>query len=129
MHTAFRNVAAFHKACDVPVRDEPSFPDDSRVDLRINLIEEEVVKELFPAIQARDMLKTADGIADAIYVLIGAALEFGIPLPQVWEMVHGANMKKVDPFTGKVTRRADGKILKPAGWVSPESDIERLLGI
>ena len=29
-------------------------------------------------------------------------------------------MAKVDPATGKVTKREDGKVLKPAGWKSPD---------
>lgn len=30
------------------------------------------------------------------------------------------NFAKVDPVTGRVTRREDGKILKPEGWQPPE---------
>jgi predicted HAD superfamily Cof-like phosphohydrolase len=29
-------------------------------------------------------------------------------------------MAKVDPATGKVQKRADGKVLKPNGWKSPD---------
>ena len=29
-------------------------------------------------------------------------------------------MAKVDPHTGKVSRREDGKILKPEGWKPPD---------
>jgi len=29
-------------------------------------------------------------------------------------------MAKVDPVTGKVKRREDGKILKPEGWTPPD---------
>jgi hypothetical protein len=31
-------------------------------------------------------------------------------------------MAKIDPLTGTVLRRADGKILKPAGWTAPDLD-------
>jgi hypothetical protein len=30
------------------------------------------------------------------------------------------NFAKVDSFTGKVTKREDGKVLKPAGWQAPK---------
>jgi predicted HAD superfamily Cof-like phosphohydrolase len=29
-------------------------------------------------------------------------------------------MAKVDPATGKVIKRADGKVLKPEGWTPPD---------
>jgi hypothetical protein len=28
-------------------------------------------------------------------------------------------MAKIDPYSGTVRRRADGKILKPDGWTAP----------
>jgi hypothetical protein len=31
-------------------------------------------------------------------------------------------MAKIDPETGKVRKRSDGKILKPAGWEPPKLD-------
>lgn len=49
-----------------------------------------------------------------IYVLVGAALAFGIPLDRVWSEVQRANMAKLGG-----ARRADGKILKPEGWQPP----------
>jgi predicted HAD superfamily Cof-like phosphohydrolase len=30
------------------------------------------------------------------------------------------NFAKIDPTTGKVIKRADGKVLKPEGWKAPE---------
>ncbi len=61
-----------------------------------------------------DIEAVADGIADSIYVLVGAALAFGIPLDRVWSEVQRANMAKLGG-----TRREDGKILKPEGWQPP----------
>jgi len=81
------------------------------------------MKELMPAIATRDMLETADAIVDSIYVLIGAALEFGIPLAEIWAEVQRSNMGKVIELpdgTRKVNRRPDGKILKPENWVPPD---------
>ena len=39
-------------------------------------------------------------VAVTIYIAIGTALEFGIPLDRVWREVHRSNMAKVDPETG-----------------------------
>jgi predicted HAD superfamily Cof-like phosphohydrolase len=37
-----------------------------------------------------------------------------------------SNLRKIDPATGKIERREDGKILKPEGWRPP--NLARLLG-
>lgn len=119
MRNLLQDVAAFHAACDVPVLHEPTIPPAARVDLRVALIAEEAT-ELTEAMKAGDMLEIADGMADLIYVTVGAALEFGIPLDRVWAVVQQANMAKVDPTTGKVRKRDDGKVLKPEGWQPPD---------
>ena len=36
-----------------------------------------------------------------------------------WQEVMRTNMAKVDPVTGKVRKREDGKVLKPDGWQPP----------
>jgi predicted HAD superfamily Cof-like phosphohydrolase len=46
-----------------------------------------------------------------------------------WETVIRSNMAKVDPETGRVRRRADGKILKPDGWEAPQEELARLIRI
>lgn len=114
------DVEEFHRACDVPIATTPAVPSQSRIDLRISLIDEEVNKELLPAMRANDMLEIADAMADAIYVIVGAAIEYGIDLACVWNAVQEANMAKVDPITGKVKYRDDGKVLKPNGWQPPD---------
>ncbi len=86
----------------------------------MELIREEVNRELLPAMEANDLPEIADAMADAIYVIVGAAIEYGIPLDRVWAAVQNANMAKVDPITGKVRKRADGKVLKPDGWTAPD---------
>jgi predicted HAD superfamily Cof-like phosphohydrolase len=67
-----------------------------------------------------NIVEIADAIADSIYVLIGTALEYGIPLDAVWGEVQISNMAKVDLDTGKVRRREDGKVLKSEGWTKPD---------
>lgn len=111
------DVGIFHAATDTPILQTPQ-PVAHRKELRMRLINEEI-KELTEAVEANDIINIADAIADAIYVLIGTALEFGIPLDRVWEEVVRTNNAKINPETGKVTKRADGKVLKPAGWVPP----------
>lgn len=113
------DVAEFHR-----VTDSPSFrnlvqpiPMDRRA-LRIKLITEEIF-ELVNALFSNDLIDVSDALADSIYVLVGTALEYGIPLDRVWDEVHASNMTKTDPRADKVLKRADGKILKPATFRPP----------
>lgn len=111
MKQAIADVEAFHTACDVPRLIYPGFPSDDRIALRITLVQEEI-EEFLNGIAQRDIVAVADGIADAIYVLIGSALEFGIPLDRVWNEIQRSNLSKIDPETGRAIKRSDGKILK-----------------
>lgn len=124
MRGLLTDVGAFHRATDTPVLSKPRFPSDERVRLRLDLILEET-RELLEATMVEDIVEVSDALADLIYVAVGAALEFGIPLDKVWDEVQRSNMAKVDPETGRVKRRADGKILKPDGWQPP--DIAKVL--
>lgn len=126
------DVREFHEACgDDPyiyTRSMPSWPAWNIRRLRADLIQEEaneLIAELTnPEFSHENfethMADTAKEIADVIYVAIGTALSIGIPLEKVWAEVHASNMAKVDPTTGKVRRREDGKILKPDGWEKPD---------
>ena len=119
MKRAECQIADFHLATGTPILDKPEFPSQERIDLRHRLIEEEWI-EYQEAVAARDIVEVADAIGDMIVVLVGTALEFGIPLSEVWDEIHRSNMAKVDPDTGFVRRRDDGKILKPEGWTPPD---------
>jgi len=112
--TIFDDVEEFHKALDVPIGPRPGFPSDDEVHLRNELLAEEI-RELSYAIANKDIVEAADAIADAVYVLLGTALSFGIPFDEVWKEVHRSNMDKAG---GPV--RADGKRLKPEGWKPPD---------
>lgn len=115
MHKWQEDVQAFHEKFGALVNKQPTVPGMGERHLRRALIDEEVNKELGPAIIDGDLVKIADGMADAIYVILGTAVAFGIDLEPIWEEVHRTNMLK--EAGGK---RADGKILKPAGWKPPD---------
>lgn len=63
-----------------------------------------------------------DAILDMLVVTIGYGLSRGWPMVEGWNEVMRSNFAKVDPQTGKVIRREDGKILKPVGWTKPDLD-------
>jgi predicted HAD superfamily Cof-like phosphohydrolase len=112
------DIREFHRAMDVLVQDTPGVPPSDVKELRISLITEEF-KETIEALERDDLVETADGLVDLVVVVIGTALSYGIPFDAVWDEIHRSNMAKRDPETGKVIKRADGKVLKPDGWTPP----------
>lgn len=103
---------------------------DVNFDLQLELIQEEVLDELKPAIQnlkealSADIIieeeiidiwtDVIDGLCDSIVVLHNLSNAMGIDLEPFFDEVHRTNMAKVG---GPV--RVDGKRLKPEGWEPP----------
>lgn len=114
MHKAFGAFASKHPV-NVPTEVKQ---------LRENLIDEEVNRELIPAIRANDVVAVADACVDTLVVVIGTMVAFGIPLQECWDEVHRTNMAKLGE-DGKPILRDDGKFLKPEGWQPP--DLKRIL--
>lgn len=110
-------VREFHEAFGAPVRREPGI-DVPEVPMRLALIAEEHA-ELLEAVREGDIVEVADALGDLLYVIHGAALTFGIDLDAVVEEIHASNMRKLGP-DGKPILRADGKFMKPDGWVPPD---------
>ena len=107
-------VEAFHAKFGQRVMADSPTPGIHRPLLRVSLIEEEA-QETCDAIEAGDLVGAIDGLCDLIYVALGTAIEFGIDLEPFFDEVHRSNMaKEAGPM------RADGKILKPAGWAPPD---------
>lgn len=138
------DVAEFHRKFGVPIAEKPGWPDQKRVDLRVNLIAEEFCEFLTACgyahsltIWAWDDAKedtysiceierheppeepqlpaAADALVDLEYVILGSHCELGIKSQPLWDEVHAANMRKEGGAT-----RADGKICKPEGFVPPD---------
>lgn len=63
---------------------------------RVRLMLEEL-GELVQAMGCGDLVQTADGIADLLYVVVGTAITFGMDLPAVWAEVQRSNMAKYPP--------------------------------
>ena len=87
-------------------------------DLYLDLIAEEI-QELADAITNHNQVEALDALIDILVVTIGALHSIGVDVAGAWSEVHASNMSKVDPATGAVLRREDGKILKPEGWQPP----------
>jgi len=82
---------------------------------------DELTKALssLPDQESRDLVETADALADLVYVIYGFALEAGIDLDAVLAEVHRSNLSKLMP-DGSVKRREDGKVLKGPGFSAPD---------
>lgn len=122
----FQHYSEFADACDIPRGNLTVGANLPAIKLAESLVVEEWENETKPALakykQAptiENLVEVADGIGDTIYVLCQLARSLAIPLDDVFNAIHAANMGKVGP-DGKVVRRADGKILKPEGWKPPD---------
>lgn len=116
-------VASFNRLMGAYIADKPSIPTGDVQNLRYNLMVEEF-QEFVGAWCSSDLVGIADALADLIYVAIGCAGAYGIPLAKVFAEVHRSNLAKLGP-DGKPVVREDGKIIKPEGWQKP--DIARIL--
>ena len=85
----------------------------------LELIKEEV-GELEAAIEDDDHVEQLDALIDILVVTVGAIHSLGADGEGAWNEVMSTNFAKIDPATGKVFKRDDGKILKPEGWKAPE---------
>lgn len=123
--TPFEMVREFHITYDLPVKESPAHPTPDRIKLRRDLISEEYW-EYDRAVEKNDLVNLAQELADILYVVYGAALEYGIPLDDVVAEVHRANMSKLDS-DGSVLRREDGKVLKGPNYSPP--NVEAILNL
>ena len=112
--SVFQDQAAFMRACGQTTATQ----NRTQAELYLALLYEEL-DELMEARRDGDEVEAFDAVLDCIVVLIGLGLSFGWPMEEGWAEVVRSNFAKVDPVTGKVIRREDGKILKPEGWTPP----------
>lgn len=110
-------VRRWRKAVGQPCADAPTLdvPTADR-ELAARLVQEEAA-ELIDAILHGTLEQIAQETSDLTWVTYGVDEMFGIDLDRALGEVGDANMRKV---AGGVKRRADGKVLKPDGWVGPD---------
>ena len=112
MTNPFADIERFGSACD----QEPS---KANYNMYLSLIEEEF-NELIEAVQDNDRVEQLDALIDILVVTMGAIRAGGYDGEGAWKEVMDTNFAKIDPETGKVRKREDGKVLKPEGWKAPE---------
>jgi predicted HAD superfamily Cof-like phosphohydrolase len=112
MTNTFKDIDTFATACDQP-------PSTENYAMYLDLITEEY-GELKDAIEASDKVEQLDALVDILVVTMGAIRAAGWDGEAAWKEVMDTNFAKIDPVTGKVRKREDGKVLKPEGWKAPE---------
>ena len=116
--TNFFKVKTFMNTYGQEVKEKASFPDNKIVQLRIDLIEEEL-NELKEAVKNNDIVEVADALTDILYVTYGAGHSFGIDLDKCFDEVQRSNMSKLGS-DGKPIYNESGKVMKGPDYFSPD---------
>ena len=99
------------------VKNRPSFPDKKIIQLRLDLIKEEL-SELEEAIQKKNIVEVADALTDILYVTYGAGHAFGIDLDKCFDEVQKSNMSKLDKSKKPIYDK-NGKVKKGPFYFKP----------
>lgn len=117
MSKTFTDVSVFLHACGQTYPNVPSAP-NALAELYLKLIKEEY-SEFIEAIEDANDAEQLDACFDMMWVIIGYMKSRGWDCESAWDEGAKSNLSKIDPVTGMVIRREDGKILKPEGWQPP----------
>jgi phosphoribosyl-ATP pyrophosphohydrolase len=131
MDECIKKVTEFHRKYGFPV-DLPLAGDDELINLshslaataadlkpysptalRVHLIVEEAA-ELAAALSTGDEVGVLDALADLLYVTVGTAVTFGLPLAAAFDEVHRSNLTKT------ISQDRPGHPGKSLGYSSPD---------
>ena len=113
----FDDVKHFMEVYDQEVKTKSSFPSDKIIQLRYDLIKEEL-DELSLALKEKDIIEVADALTDLLYVVYGAGHSFGIDLDKCFAEVQRSNLSKLD-INGKPIYNENGKVMKGPNYSKP----------
>jgi predicted HAD superfamily Cof-like phosphohydrolase len=119
MSKVFTDVAVFLKAVGQETPSVPQQTVSDQAQLYKKLIKEEV-EEFWEAEAVSDDVEEIDACFDMMWVIVGYMKSRGWDCENIWDEGAKSNLSKIDPVTGLVKRREDGKILKPEGWKPPD---------
>ena len=115
--TNFEDVKKFMETFGQIVRTKPQFPDERTMQLRFDLIKEEL-SELENAMKTKNLKEIADALTDILYVTYGAGYAYGINLDKCFKEVQRANMSKLGN-DGKPIYNENGKVMKGPKYFEP----------
>ena len=113
----FNKVKTFMNTYGQEVKERATFPENKIVQLRIDLIEEEL-NELKEAVKNNDIVEVADALTDILYVTYGAGHSFGVDLDKCFDEVQRSNMSKLG-VDGKPIYNESGKVMNCLLYTSP----------
>jgi predicted HAD superfamily Cof-like phosphohydrolase len=119
MSKVFTDVSVFLSAVGQETPAIPQKTVSDQAQLYKELIEEEVT-EFWEAEAMGDDVEEIDACFDMIWVIVGYMKSRGWDCEGIWDEGAKSNLSKIDPVTGLVRKREDGKILKPEGWQPPD---------
>ena len=114
----FEEVRKFMETFGQRVTTKPQFPDKKTMQLRFDLIKEEL-DELEEAMKTRNLKEIADALTDILYVTYGAGFAYGINLDKCFKEVQRANMSKLGK-DGKPLYNEKGKVMKGPNYSPPD---------
>ena len=114
----FEDVRIFMETFGQMVRTKPQFPDEKTMQLRFDLIKEEL-DELEEAMKTKNLKEIADALTDILYVTYGAGYAYGINLDKCFKEVQRANMSKLGK-DGKPMFNEKGKVMKGPNYTAPD---------
>ena len=113
----FEDVKTFMETFGQMVKTKPQFPDEKTMQLRCDLIKEEL-NELEHAMKTKNLKEVADALTDISYVTYGAGYAYGIDLDKCFKEVQRANMSKLGK-DGKPIYNEKGKVMKGPNYLAP----------
>ena len=113
----FEEVKKFMITFGQIVRSKAQFPDEKTMQLRFDLIKEEL-RELEEAMNTKNLKEIADALTDILYVTYGAGYAYGINLDKCFKEVQRANMSKLGN-DGKPIYNEKGKVMKGPNYSPP----------
>jgi predicted HAD superfamily Cof-like phosphohydrolase len=119
MSKVFTDVSIFLKAVGQEIPKFPQSTVSTQAELYKKLIAEEY-SEFIEADNNNDDVERIDACFDMMWVIVGYMKSRGWDCENIWDEGAKSNLSKIDPVTGLVKRREDGKILKPEGWKPPD---------
>lgn len=95
--------------------------------VRMHLITEEAA-ELAKALVRGDRVAAADAIGDLLYVVVGAAVSFGLPLDKIFDEIQKSNMTKAvrDPLDTRLRTKGASYVPPNIQAIVEAHDLGRL---
>ena len=122
------DVRVWQERFGLPAPPTPQNIDYSRAVERVGYLIEEGVDEYLAAVQANDLVEIADALGDALWIILGTAVEHGIYLQPIFDAISESNFSKLDADCKPVPHPTiPGKIGKSSLYKPPTDAIRAAL--